>query len=256
MSDRRISPVSRRDWLCAVGSIRAAAGLSRVTPLEAFAGQAVPGALAADGKDPRLIVRSARPPDYETPVELLDSWITPNEQLYVRSHLPTPPLAAVADLSLQIDGSVATPLTLALALDELAEMPRATVTVSLECAGNGRAFFEPTMPGIQWERGAVGSARWTGVRLADLLTRAGVRDSARNVAMHGADRPLGTMPPFVRQVPMPKAMHADTIVAYEMNGQDDRNCDPSASSSGSCFSRASRSRSDSPGRGGTLRRWP
>jgi sulfite oxidase len=215
MSKLRPAPLSRRDWLRAVGALSAATGLTRVPFAAAFAAQA-PMPLP-DGKDPRLIVRSARPPDYETPVELLDSWITPNEQFYVRSHLPTPPLAAVADLSLQVDGSVATPLTLT--LDELRQMPHATVTVSLECAGNGRAFFEPTMPGIQWERGAVGNARWTGVRLADLLTRAGVRDSARNVAMHGADRPLGTMPPFVRQVPMPKAMHADTIVAYEMNGQ-------------------------------------
>ena len=208
-------PLSRRDWLRTVAAAGAAAGLTRVPAVDAFALQAA--ATPPDGKDPRLIIRSARPPDYETPVALLDTWITPNDQFYVRSHMPTPPLVLVEGLSLRVDGVVSTPLTLT--LDALKALPRATITVSLECAGNGRAFFEPTMPGIQWERGAVGNARWTGARLADILTKAGVRDSARNVAMHGADRPLGTMPPFVRQVPMAKAMHPDTIIAYEMNGQ-------------------------------------
>jgi sulfite oxidase len=212
------SPLSRRAWLRAIGSVGAAAGLSRLPgAVPAAAAAQVAPAVLADGKDTRLIIRSARPPDYETPVELLDSWITPNDQFYVRSHMPAPPLAAVEGLALQIDGSVGTPLSLT--LDELKQLPRTTVTVSLECAGNGRAFFEPSMPGIQWERGAVGNARWTGVRLADLLARAGVRDAGRNVLMHGADRPLGTMPPFVRQLPLGKAMHPDTIVAYEMNGQ-------------------------------------
>jgi DMSO/TMAO reductase YedYZ molybdopterin-dependent catalytic subunit len=98
-------------------------------------------------------------------------------------------------------------------------MPAATVTVTLECAGNGRAFFDPPVAGIQWQKGAVGTARWTGVRMADILKRAGVRDTARVVTMNGADRPLGTMPDFVRQVPIAKALDADTLIAYEMNGQ-------------------------------------
>jgi DMSO/TMAO reductase YedYZ molybdopterin-dependent catalytic subunit len=106
-----------------------------------------------------------------------------------------------------------------LTLDDLRQMPRTTVTAVLECAGNGRAFFEPSMPGIQWERGAVGNARWTGVRVADLLARAGLGEGARHVVMHGADRPLGTQPPFVRQLPVAKAMDPDTILAYEMNGE-------------------------------------
>jgi DMSO/TMAO reductase YedYZ molybdopterin-dependent catalytic subunit len=216
MSEGRLPPLSRRDWFRTIGSAGIAAGLARLQTPGTATAQTTPSVLA-EGKDPRLIVRSARPPDYETPVELLDAWLTPNEHFYVRSHLPSPPLPLVADQPLEIDGEVATPLTLS--LDELKQMPRATVTVTLECAGNGRAFFEPTMPGIQWERGAVGNARWTGVRMADLLTRAGVRDTGRNVLMNGADRPLGTMPDYIRQVPMAKAMHEDTIVAYEMNGQ-------------------------------------
>ena len=75
------------------------------------------------------------------------------------------------------------------------------------------------MAGIQWEKGAVSTARFTGARLSDVLKRAGVKTTGKNVEMHAADRPLGTMPAFVRQVPMAKAMHPDTILAYDMNGQ-------------------------------------
>ena len=150
------------------------------------------------GKD-QLIRRSLRPPDYETPVSLLNTFITPNEHFYVRSHLPVPPLLDAATWTLTVDGSVATPLRLS--LDEIRRLPATTITVTLECAGNGRVFFDPPVAGIQWEKGAVGTARWTGVRVADLLTRAGVKPSARNVDATPADRPLGTMPGFIRQVP-------------------------------------------------------
>ncbi len=167
------------------------------------------------GKD-ALTSRSLRPPDYETPVALLDSYITPNEHFYVRSHMAVPPALDASMWTLSIDGEVATPLTLS--LDDIRRMPATTSTVTLECAGNGRAFFDPPVAGIQWQKGAVGTARWTGVRLADLLKRAGITQSGVFVVMDGADRGPGTMPDFVRQVPLAKAMHPDTLIAYEMNG--------------------------------------
>src|SRR5688500_16866750 len=149
----------------------------------------------APGKE-KLIVRSLRPPDYETPVALLDSWLTPIEHFYVRSHLPTPPALDAATWALQIDGEVNAPATLN--LEELRRLPAVTITSTLECAGNGRAFFDPPVAGIQWTRGAVGTARWTGVRMADVLKRAEVKSTGRFVVMSGADRPLGTMPDFQR----------------------------------------------------------
>lgn len=163
------------------------------------------------------MVRSVRPPDYETPVALLDSWLTPVEHFYVRSHMPTPVGLEAASWTLQLDGEVTTPVTLS--LDELRKMPSATVTTVLECAGNGRAFFDPPVAGIQWTRGAVGNARWTGVRLADLLKRAGVKPSGKFITMNGADRGVGQQPDFIRQLPLVKATHPDTLVAYDMNGQ-------------------------------------
>lgn len=174
-----------------------------------------PNAAQRYGKD-KLIVRSMRPPDFETPVALLDSFITPVEHFYVRSHLPVAQVDA-ATWSLKIGGEVNSPI--ALSLDEIKKLPAVTVTMTLECAGNGRAFFEPALAGIQWEKGAVGTARFTGARMSDVLKKAGVKASGLNVEMHAADRPLGTMPAFVRQVPMAKAMHPDTLVAWDMNGQ-------------------------------------
>ena len=123
------------------------------------------------GKE-KLIVRSMRPPDFETPVALLDSFITPNDLFYVRSHMPVPQVDA-ATWSLKIGGEVNSPISLS--LDEIKKLPAVTITATLECAGNGRAFFEPALAGIQWEKGAVGTARFTGARLSDVLKKAGVK---------------------------------------------------------------------------------
>jgi DMSO/TMAO reductase YedYZ molybdopterin-dependent catalytic subunit len=170
------------------------------------------------GKE-RLIVRSVRPEDLETPVGLLNTWITPNDLFYVRHH-SYPALIdeqGAKDWKITVDGEVERPLILT--LDELKKMPPATVTVTLECAGNGRAFFDPPVAGIQWEKGAVGTARWTGVRLVDLLKKAGLKPSGKYVLLEGADKPVGKMPDFVRNVPLDKALHIDTILAYQMNGE-------------------------------------
>lgn len=162
-----------------------------------------------------LIVRSERPQDVETPVRLLDSWITPNERFYVRSHVYTPRVDGDA-WRLRVDGRVARPQTLS--LDDLKKVPAVSRVVTLECAGNGRAFFDPPVAGVQWTRGAVGTARWTGVRLRDVLAQAGADGSAAFVFLDGADVPIGRMPEFIRQLPIAKALDPDTLLAFEMNG--------------------------------------
>ncbi len=202
--------ISRRDLF---SHLAMAGVVARMAPESLFA--QAPSAAQRYGKE-RLIVRSMRPPDFETPVSLLDSFITPNESFYVRSHLPVPTVDA-ATFALKVGGEVDSPLSLS--VDEIKKLPSVTVTVTLECAGNGRAFFAPAVAGIQWEKGAVSTARFTGARLSDVLKRAGMKSTGKNVEMHAADRPLGTMPAFVRQVPMAKAMHPDTIIAYAMNGE-------------------------------------
>ena len=192
---------SRREFLAL-----AAAGV--LSPIPAFGQQTI------TGKE-KLIVRSVRPEDLETPVELLNSFITPNDLFYVRHHLPAPRTDAQG-WKLEIGGLVDRPVSLS--LEEIKRLPRASVTVTLECAGNGRAFFDPPVAGIQWEKGAIGTARWTGARLAEILKRAGVKPSAKYILLDGADRSFAKVPDFIRNLPIEKALHPDTIIAYEMNG--------------------------------------
>jgi len=205
----RSSALLRRDFLIGAGQTSAGLILSQALPEFAFAQNVI------KGKE-KLIVRSIRPEDLETPVSLLNTWITPNDLFYVRHHSYAAKVN-VGEWKLTVDGEVRNPITLT--LDELKKLPKHTVTVTLECAGNGRAFFDPPVAGIQWEKGAVGTARFTGARLADVLKKAGVKATGQYVAMNGADKPIGTMPDFIRNVPMKKALDADTILAYEMNGE-------------------------------------
>jgi DMSO/TMAO reductase YedYZ molybdopterin-dependent catalytic subunit len=202
--------ISRRDL---IAQLAAAGVVARFMPEELFA-QAQTAAQRY-GKD-KLIVRSMRPPDFETPVALLDSFITPVDRFYLRNHMPIPQVDP-ATWTLKVDGEVATPITLS--LDEIRKMPATTITATLECAGNGRSLFQPAVAGIQWEKGAVGTARFTGVRMSEILKKVAPKTTGINVEMYGGDRPPGTMPAFVRQVPMQKAMHPDTILAWDMNGQ-------------------------------------
>jgi len=162
------------------------------------------------------IVLSARPQDFEMPLDGFNTWITPTERFFVRTHVYTPKVDP-AHWQLRVEGEVAQPLTLSLA--DLREFPRAELVSVLECAGNGRAFYRPTVAGLQWENGSVGNARWTGVRLIDVLKKAGYQGAAREVLFNGADVPMGTMPDFIRAIPLAKAIHPDTLLAFEMNGQ-------------------------------------
>jgi len=209
------SGLSRRQLLVGAAQTGAAIGLSQLLPNEftaAFAQNVI------KGKE-KLIVRSLRPEDLETPVGLLNTWITPNDLFYVRHHTNAARIneQAAKEWKVEIDGEVERPMSIS--LEELKKLPKATVTVTLECAGNGRAFFDPPMPGIQWEKGAVGTARFAGARLADVLKKVGVKATGKYVAINGAEKPVGTQPKFIRNVPLAKALNADTILAYEMNGE-------------------------------------
>lgn len=161
-----------------------------------------------------MIVRSARPEDLEMPLAGFLNFITPVEQFFVRSHASVPRVSA-SDWRLKIEGHVSTALTVT--LDDLRNMPAVEVTGVLECAGNGRAFFDPPVAGLQWRHGAAGNARWRGVRLADVLKRCGVKDGALEVLFDGADVPIGAMADFQRSIPLRKALDPNTLLAYAMN---------------------------------------
>ena len=155
------------------------------------------------------------PLNAETPLELLTDYLTPNDLFFVRSHwIPRMPEARTWRLT--VDGDVNKRLSLM--YPDLRKMPRAEATCVLQCAGNGRGLHQPVLPGVQWMYGAVGNARWTGVRVRDVLARAGVKAGAAHLHLFGSDDPPGKVPPFHRSIELSKAMD-DCILAYEMNGQ-------------------------------------
>lgn len=167
-----------------------------------------------------LIVRVARPMDAETPVQEFTSYLTPNSRFFIRSHFGPPPAELLSDQNwrLSVSGMVDRPLTFT--LKELKQFEEVTFTAVVQCSGNGRAAHRPKTPGVQWDRGAVGNARWTGVRLRDVLAMVGMQTKGHHIQFQGADRPVATAVPFfVRSIPVEKALHPDTILAYQMNGR-------------------------------------
>ncbi len=156
----------------------------------------------------------------EPPIALLGEAITPAEAFFVRNNGDVPVVGREDDWVLTIDGEVERPARWTLAaLRERFET--VTLTAVLECAGNGRSQFSPATDGLPWRLGAVGCARWTGVRLADVLAEAGVRPGAVYAGHHSPDRLIAdpSRPALSRGLPIAKALAPETLVAFAMNGE-------------------------------------
>ena len=164
-----------------------------------------------------MILHNDRPEDLETPVRYFDSWLTPTDAFFVRQHIPRPAPIDAGAYRLAVNGRVAKPLQLTLA--DLLKLPQCTVPATIECTGNGRAFYTPKVPGIQWQRGAIGNAEWSGPAVADVLKLAGADASAAFLESDGADTGVASTPDFIRAFPMKKAVDPATILALRMNGQ-------------------------------------
>lgn len=167
------------------------------------------------GKRPMLL-HNDRPEDLETPASYFDTWITPNDAFFVRQHLPRPVVKAEG-FRLALEGRVEKPRELRLA--DLERLPQHTVAATLECTGNARGLFRPRVPGIQWMRGAIGNAEWTGPRLSDVLKLAGADLEAPWVTINGADSGVARTPDFIRSFPMKKALDPATLLGLKMNGE-------------------------------------
>jgi len=168
------------------------------------------------------VTSAPKPPahDLETPIEYLNTWITPNDLHFVRAHYGPP--SAYPDLNLwrlAVNGDASNPLSLSI-FDLRTQFEPVSVTAVCQCAGNGRGLFTPRASGAQWTYGGVGNARWTGVRLSDVLDRAQIDPATKFLVVSGADRPANpNAPQVVRALPIDKARDKNTLLAYDMNGE-------------------------------------
>ncbi len=167
-----------------------------------------------------MILQRSRPPLLETPFEVFDKGVfTPNDLFYVRWHWAVIPTEIDVDsFRLAVRGHVGTELSLS--LKDILAMPRVELAAVNQCSGNSRGFFEPRVPGGEWANGAMGNARWTGVRLKDVLDRAGVKAGAVQVRLKGLDEPVvADAPHFMKSLAIDHARDGEVMIAYAMNGR-------------------------------------
>ncbi len=177
--------------------------------------------VAFPGKRP-LIVLTTRPPQLETPFEVFnDGVITPNDAFFVRYHNAGIPTTIDADKHvIKIGGNaIGKPFNLSMADLRTQWKPVEIVAVN-QCSGNSRGFLNPRVQGGQLANGAMGNARWVGVPLKDILAKAEVKSSARQVTFNGLDLALMGGGDFVKALNVNHAMDGEVMLAYQMNGAD------------------------------------
>ena len=165
-------------------------------------------------------MQRTRPPLLETPFEVFDqSVLTPNDRFFVRWHWAVIPTAVDVDaFRLTVHGHVNQ--TLSLSLNDILALPRVELVAINQCSGNSRGYFQPRVPGGEWSHGAMGNARWTGVRLKDVLDRAGVKAGAIQVRFNGMDEPVvPDAPDFMKSLDIDHARDGEAMLAYAMNGE-------------------------------------
>src|SRR6202165_874921 len=168
-----------------------------------------------------MILQRTRPPLLETPFEVFDKGVfTPNDQFYVRWHWAVIPTDIDVDkFSLTVRRHVNQTLSLSLN-DILHGLPSVQFSAVNECSGNSRGFFQPRVSGGQWANGAMGNAQWTGVRLRDVLDRAGVKAGAVAVRFNGLDEPVvDGAPDFIKSLDIDHARDGEVMLAFQMNGE-------------------------------------
>jgi DMSO/TMAO reductase YedYZ molybdopterin-dependent catalytic subunit len=168
----------------------------------------------------QMILQRTRPPLLETPFEVFDRGVfTPNDQFFVRWHWAVIPTEVNVDsFRLAVHGHVNQQLSLS--LDDILALPRVELAAVNQCSGNSRGFFAPRVPGGEWSNGAMGNALWTGVRLKDVLDRAGVKPGAVQVRFRGLERSVvPDAPDFMKSLDIDHARDGEVMIAYAMNGQ-------------------------------------
>ncbi|MDG1874782.1 MAG: molybdopterin-dependent oxidoreductase [Mariniblastus sp.] len=216
------SSFSRRTLLKTAGGILVTGGLAHASNL-------MPRDIDLQKNSKDLIFRSTEPRNGEPELaKLVQSWQTPTELFYVRSHAPNPTINP-KEFRLKVEGLVRQPISLS--LDELRRLPEKTTTATLTCAGNRRSEYNgpeyedvPKVGGVQWEGGTIGNATWAGTLLANVLKQAEVTEGAKHVWFEGLDRipKNGQTIGFGGSIPIEKAMHdagnGAPLLTHTMNG--------------------------------------
>jgi sulfite dehydrogenase (cytochrome) subunit A len=225
-TDRRAA-VTRRQFLKAT-AFAALGGTLGASALSALADETITmpfangqRSLAKFPQKRPLILVTTRPPQLETPFSVFNEGvITPNDAFFVRYHLAEVPTSIDPEtFKVEIKGKVNSPMTRSLADLKTKFEPVEIVAVN-QCSGNSRGFSNPRVAGGQLGNGAMGNAKWKGVRLKDVLNKAGVAAGAKQVTFNGLDKaPLEKTPDFVKALEVDHALHEDTLLAYEMNGE-------------------------------------
>jgi len=221
----RVTNPNRRGFLRGAGLTTMTALVGAAIPFAANMPEGfIPVALAGEdtitGKD-GLTLLNDRPLNAETPPHLLNDEITPTNRHFIRNNGIPPESFSPDNWMLTIDGLVDKPMKLSIA-DLKKNFEVVTESLTIECGGNGRAFFDPPAKGNQWTLGAVACSNWTGVRMADVLKAAGIKDTVIYTAHVGADTHLSGKPgklALSRGVPIEKALNPHNLIAFEQNGQ-------------------------------------
>src|SRR5690348_14376041 len=233
--------VSRRDALRLLGAAPGGLAIGNWFEVDAEIAQELPAGKAIEpftGPEPNphwnsigpyvsepqkapLILLTDRPVQLETPRSYFRTAFTPSDAFYVRWHLPEiPNRVDLAEWKLRIEGNVNK--TIALSLKELMEKfkPVSLAAVN-QCSGNSRSRFQPRVPGGQWGNGAMGNAKWTGVRVREMLAAAGVKPGTAQIQFEGLDRGAGPegkgSHAFLKSIDASDPVLGDAIVAYAMN---------------------------------------
>jgi sulfite oxidase len=175
------------------------------------------------GKHKDMLILNDKPWNIEAQAHILDDAITPESKMFIRNNGLIPENINAQTWELIIDGeSVVNKKTYSLQ-DLKSKFEAHTYQLTIECGGNGRSEFDPPAKGNQWTVGAVHCASWTGVRLKDILEDAGIKSDAVYIGYHSADLHLSkdrNKEAISRGCPMAKALQDETILAYQMNGED------------------------------------
>ena len=229
----RESGPSRRGFLRNIGLVSMQLMLgAKMVHAANFPSGLIPAALADSnevfsipGKHPQMVVLNDRPINAETPPHLLDPKRTPADVFFVRNNGLPPARSEIrlADWTLKIGGESANN-SKSYSLSELkSKFETVSLDLTLECGGNGRSEYNPPAKGNQWSTGAVGCAKWTGVKLKDVLNDVGIKSDAVYIGYHGADKHLSgdaSLDAISRGVPIDKALQEESLIAWAMNDED------------------------------------